>query len=308
LPCLIVKAGERASRRFVELFTAEIRNPNTPRAYARAVRDFCRWCEARQLALAKLNPVIVAGYIEELGTTLSLPSVKQALAAIRMLGDYLVLGHALETNPAAAVRGPRYSIKKGKTPVLTAEEARQLFDCVPTDTIAGLRDRSVIGVMVYSFARVGAVINMAVEDFYQNGRRCWFRLHEKGGKFHEVPAHHKAEEFMFAYLEAAGIAGDKKEPLFRTLDRRRQLTATRIHANDVLRMVKRYSRRASLSERICCHTFRATGITAYLENGGTIDEAPSQCTPNSDVSRLISAGYNQRFSVVGAGQLVPAAA
>src|SRR5437016_3309239 len=165
LPALIVKAGERASRRFVEFFTAEIRNPNTRRAYARAVRDFCRWCEARQLALEKLSPVIVAAYVEELGTTLSRPSMKQALAAIRMLGDYLVLGHALETNPAAAVRGPRYSIKKGKTPVLTADEARQLLDTIPLDMIAGLRDRALIGVMVYSFARVGAVINMAVEDF-----------------------------------------------------------------------------------------------------------------------------------------------
>lgn len=270
---MIVKAGERAQRRFVEFFTAEIRNPNTRRAYARAVRDFCKWCEARQLELANLNSVIIAAYIEQIGVALCAPSVKQNLAAIRMLGDYLVLGHALETNPAAAVRGPRYSIKKGKTPVLTAEETRGLLDVIPAGTIAGLRDRALIGVMVYSFARVGAVIKMNVEDLFQNGRRHWFRLHEKGGRFHEVPVHHKAEEFLFAYLDAAAIAHDKKGPLFRTLDRRRQLTQTRINANDVLRMIKRYSRRAGLSNEICCHTFRATGITTYLQNGGTVEKA-----------------------------------
>src|SRR5439155_1498977 len=78
---------------------------------------------------------------------------------------------------------------------------------------------------------------------------------------------------VFTYVDAAGTAHDKKSPLFRTLDRHRQLTATRIDANDVLRMIKRYSRRAGLSNEICCHTFRATGITTYLQNGGTIERA-----------------------------------
>src|SRR5438445_13198233 len=94
LPELIVKAGERARRRFVEFFTAEIRNPHTRRAYARAVRDFCRWCEGQHFQLERLNPVIVACYVEHIGRKLSAPSVKQALAAIRMLCDYLVLGPA----------------------------------------------------------------------------------------------------------------------------------------------------------------------------------------------------------------------
>lgn len=273
LPSLIVNAGERARRRFVEFFCAEIRNPNTRRAYARAVRDFFLWCEARQLRLEKLNPVIVASYVEHLGMRLSRPAVKQNLAAIRMLCDYLVLGHVLEMNPASAVRGPKYVIKKGKTPVLTAEETRELLDVIPTDTIAGLRDRALIGVMVLSFARVGAVVGMNTEDFYEVGRRHWFRLHEKGGKFHEVPAHHKADEYLHAYIAATGVGDAKKTPLFRTIDRRRQLTPRRIDANDVLRMIKRYCRRAGLSEKICCHTFRATGITAYLLAGGTIERA-----------------------------------
>jgi site-specific recombinase XerD len=190
-----------------------------------------------------------------------------------MFCDYLVLGHALESNPAGSVRGPKYVIKKGKTPVLSSEETRQLLDSIDTGTVGGLRDRALIGVMVFSFARVGAVVGMNVEDYYPGGKRWWFRLHEKGGKHHEVPCHHAAEAYLDAYLTAAGIAGDRKRPLFRTLDRHRRLTDRRIDANDVLRMVKRYARRAGLNQRICCHTFRATGITAYLRAGGTLERA-----------------------------------
>ena len=113
------------------------------------------------------------------------------------------------------VRGPKYVIKKGKTPVLTPEEARLLLDSIDVTELSGLRDRALIGVMVYSFARVSAVVGMNVEDYYQQGKRWWLRLHEKGGKHHEVPAHHKAEEYLDAYIEAAGI-GERKRPALRS--------------------------------------------------------------------------------------------
>jgi integrase/recombinase XerD len=157
--------------------------------------------------------------------------------------------------------------------VLTADQARQLLDSIETSSIVGLRDRALIGVMVYTFARVGAVITMKVEDYYQNGKRWWFRLHEKGGKRHEVPAHDKAEEYMDAYLDASGLWKDKKGPLFRSVDRHRELSERPMHRNDVLDMIKRRARDAGLPESTCCHTLRATGITAYLENGGTIENA-----------------------------------
>ena len=127
--------------------------------------------------------------------------------------------------------------------------------------------------MVYSFARVGAALAMRVEDYYSEGRRGWFRLHEKGGKLHQVPAHHNAEAYLDAYLEAAGIAQDRKSPLFRTIDRHRTLTANPMSRYDALKMIKRRARAAGLPADICNHTFRATGITAYLDNGGTIENA-----------------------------------
>jgi integrase/recombinase XerD len=214
---------------------------------------------------------VIAAYIEQLLG--AVPTVKQHLSAIRQCFDWLVSGGILEVNPAASVRGPKYVIKKGKTPVLDAQQTRDLLDAIDTSTVIGLRDRALIGVMVYSFARVSAVIGMRVEDYYPNGKRWWFRLHEKGGKYHEVPAHHKAEEFMDAYVKAAGLAADLKGPLFRTVNRARQLTKRPMHRNDAIRMVKRRGRRLNLPPGLCCHTFRATGITAYLENGGTIEKA-----------------------------------
>src|SRR5207247_200224 len=112
--------------------------------------------------------------------------------------------------------------------------------------------------------RVSAAVGMNVEDYFQQGKRWWFRLHEKGGKRHEVPAHHNAEVYLDAYLEAAGIACEKNEPLFRTVERHGRLTASRLTRNDALRMVKRRAKVAGLPSTVSCHSFRATGITAYL--------------------------------------------
>lgn len=274
IPTMIAAAGDRAARRFVEFFTANIRNVNTRAAYARAVAQFCLWCEHRHIGLDDAEPVIIAAYIEELGQSASKPTVKQHLAAIRMLFDWFVVGQVLPANPAASVRGPKHVVRKGKTPVLLAEEARQLLDSIDVSKIAGLRDRALIGAMVYSFARVSAVVAMNLGDYFQNGKRSVFRLHEKGGKYHEVPAHHNAEQYLDEYLVAAGIAGgDKKEPLFRSLDRRRKLTTRRLDRREVLAMIKRRARRAGLSEEVCCHTFRATGITNFLRCGGVIENA-----------------------------------
>ena len=212
----------------------------------------------------------MAAYVEELTRKYSAPTVKQSLAALRMLYDFLVVGQVIPVNPAASVRGPKHVVKQGKTPVLGAAETRKLLDSTDITTIGGLRDRALIGVMVYSFARVSAVVAMNVEDYFVQDRRMWFRLHEKGGKLHTVPAHHLAEEYLHAYITTAGIAGveNRKSSLFRTLDRKGCLTDRRLRRSDVLSMVKRRAVAAGLPPETCCHTFRATGITAYLKMAG----------------------------------------
>jgi integrase len=163
-------------------------------------------------------------------------------------------------------------VKKGKTPVLTAEEARALLDAIPTNTLTGLRDRALIGVMVYTFARVNAVIEMKVKDYFTQGRRGWVRLHEKGGKEHEVPCNHSLEKILDDYVEAAGIAGDPNGPLFRSTGRKTG-EAQALWQQDVYRMIQRRAAGADIAIRIGAHTFRATGITAYLKNKGTLEHA-----------------------------------
>lgn len=273
MPTLFVDSSGETWRSVLEFFTAQIRNLNTRLAYARAVTRFSLWCGDRNLRLAQIQPIVVAWYIEDLGTTMSRPTVKQHLAALRMLFDFLVVKQVVPANPAAPVRGPKHVVKRGTTPVLTADEARLLIDSIDCETIGGLRDRALIGVMVFSFARVGAVVAMNVEDYFQHGTREWFRLREKGGKLHDLPVHHKAQEYMDAYIAEAGIEGQRDTPLFRTMDRQRLLTDRRMHRREVLAMIKRRARHAHLGQEICCHTFRATGITTYLLNGGTLENA-----------------------------------
>ncbi len=272
VPAIVADEGKKASKRFLEFFTATIRNGNTRVAYARAVGKFFAWCEERGFSLLTIEPMVVAAYIEELGQSAAKSTVKQSLAAIRHLFDWLVTGQILPMNPAHAVKGPKHVVTRGKTPVLSAEQARKLLDSIDTSTFIGLRDRAIIGVMVFSFARVGAVVAMTIDDYYQDGKRCWFRLHEKGGKENPVPAHHTAEAYLDEYLESLGQA-HRSEPLFRTVDRRRLPTNKPLTRTDALRMIKRRAKKAELPESTCCHTFRATGITTYLDNGGTIENA-----------------------------------
>ena len=198
----------------------------------------------------------------------SAPTVKQHVAAIRMLGDWLVVSQVLPVNPAAAVRGPKHVVTKGATPVLSPAEARKLLKSIDTSTLAGLRDRALLSVMLYSFARVSAVLGMRRQDYFGQGSRGWLRLHEKVGKRHDVPAHHRAASALDAYVEA-GRLEEPKAALFQTVDpARRRLTGRALDRRLVLAMIKRRAAAAGLPPSTCCHTFRATGITAYLSNGG----------------------------------------
>ena len=272
-----------ASKRFVEFFTANIRNPNTRKAYAKAAQEFSAWCEDQGLNhLQAIEPVHVAAYVEQLQARLAAPSVKQHLAAIRMLMDWLVVGQVIPMNPASSVRGPRYSVKKGKTPVLTAEEARALLDAIDIAPPIGLRDRALIALMVYTFARVGAVVGMRVGDVFVQGRRTFVRLHEKGGKEHEMPCHHHLEQYLHEYMEGVGIAADAKGWLFRSVaGRTGQLTERAMRQADVYRMIRRRADEAGIETRIGCHTFRATGITEYLKNGGRLEVAQAMANHES---------------------------
>jgi integrase len=129
--------------------------------------------------------------------------------------------------------------------------------------------------MVYSFARINAVLEMKVRDYFIQGRRGWVRLHEKGGKEHEVPCHHNLEKYLDEYIATSGIAHDPDEPLFRTAaGKTGELTQNAMWQQDAYRMIQRRAAEAGIKTKIGCHIFRATGITAYLKNNGTLEHAP----------------------------------
>jgi site-specific recombinase XerD len=284
VPALIADLGDDASWRYVEFFTANIRNPHTRRAYARACSRFFAWCEQRGLPLAAIRPFDVAAYIEGLQQQEhSAPGVKQQLAAVRMLFDWLVVGQVMPSNPASAVRGPKHVVKTGKTPVIEATEWRTLLDSIPATTLRDLRDRALIATLTYSFARINAALKMKVEDLRPRGSGWTIRLHEKGSKHHSMPCHHALAEALHAYINAASIAEDRKGWLFRTSRGHDgdALSDRKMAQPDAWRMVRRRAKVAGIHAPICNHTFRATGITTYLSNGGALEHAQEMAAHES---------------------------
>jgi integrase len=201
----------------------------------------------------------------------------QALpAAVRMLFDWLITGQVMLVNPASAVRGPKHVVKTGKTPVLDGKEWRKLLTSIPADTVRDLRDRALIATLTYSFARITAALKMKVEDLRPQGVGWQLRLHEKGGKHHTMLCHHALAEALRAYIAGAGIAEDRKGFLFRTSRGHNAtvLSEQPMNQSDAWRMIRRRAVAAGINAPIGNHTFRATGITAYLANGGALEHAP----------------------------------
>jgi integrase len=173
-------------------------------------------------------------------------------------------------------------VRRGKTPFLTEDQTRRLLAGIDTTTVVGLRDRALLGMMSYTFARIGAVVGMRVEDYFPRGKRFYVRLHEKGGKQHKMPVHHKLEEYFDEYLKAAGITDDDRGSLFRTAaGKTGSLTGSAMHRVDAYRMIRRRTAEAGFKAKLGCHTFRATGLTAYLEAGGTLENAQAMAAHES---------------------------
>lgn len=277
LPAIIIQAGEQATRAFLEIFTANIRNKNTRTAYARACARFLDWCDGRGLSLNQVEPMVVAAYIEHLGDErnkqkLAAPSIKQHLAAIRMLFDYLTTKHVLQVNPGRSVRGPKHAVVEGITPAFDVKQARALLDSIDTDTLIGLRDLAIVATLIYTAGRVGAVVSLRVKDFAQDGTQWCLRFGEKGGKRRKIPCRHDLEQYLHDYLAAAGIALEKDAPLFRSFDRQRKISARGIHRVEVHGMLKRRLKRADLPGNLSSHSFRATTATDLLDQGISLED------------------------------------
>jgi integrase len=186
----------------------------------------------------------------------SLGTIAKGLAAV----DNRLAG--IETHPALRL-----------TPEQHQQAVAQAGNMLMREAVQKL-DRALIGLMVFSFARIGAALGMKVDDVFTQNRRLWVRLREKGGKAHAMPCHHNLETYITAYIDGVGIAEDPKGPLFRTIGRGTGLlTRTPLPQANAYAMIGRRAAAAGIATKLGNHSFRATGITAYLKNGGTLEKA-----------------------------------
>lgn len=267
-----------------------LRNAHTRRAYGRAIRRLYRWLAAEAVTdLAAVQPLHVAAFIDELIATRSTPTMKAHLAAIRHLFDWLTAGHVIAVNPAHAVRGPVHRVDRGKSPVLTAEETRQLLDSIGASSLVALRDRALIATMVFSFARIGAATKLTASDVFTQNRRLNLRLSEKRGTDQVMPCHHTLEAYLVAWLDRAALWDTPDAPVFQTFlrtgarpkDQDRVLSGKPLPQATAFAMVRRRARAAGIATPIGNHTFRATGITTYLKGGGTLEAARNMAAHRS---------------------------
>jgi len=222
-PPIVREAGPRAEYAYADFFKAKISNPNTRKAYKRAVDRFLGWCQSRKLELRQVTSFVVGDYVEHHlvdkdGHPLSAPTKKQHLAGLRHFFDNQQMYHGVGINPASSVRGPKYSAREGKTPAFDDRQVRQLLDSLGDGDVVAIRDRTLLMVLAYTAARAGAVARLRTMDYFTDGRAWSFHFGEKGGKLHVVPARHDLQVQMERYLQAAGLEGrSDKTPLFRTV-------------------------------------------------------------------------------------------
>ena len=279
VPPVVSDLGRKAERKFVEFFTAHLRNDHTRRAYAHAAAQLSEWSKVNGLSLAELEPPEAAAYIKTLEIEGKAPTtIKARLSALSNLCDYLASNGVLDWNPFKVVRGPRVSRREGQTPILEPEMVRALLGSFEGGDVVTLRDRAIVSTMLFSFARVGAVTKLDGRHYELQGSKASLLLNEKRGKKTRVPCHHELREVIDAFL-VLSPAGPRT-PLFRSVDRsldeggERQLTRKRLETSNVLRMVKRRCAAVGIDPVLVCnHSFRASGITAYMAGGGSIETA-----------------------------------
>lgn len=272
LPALLDAGGAAAQFAWEEFIFAKIRNPYTRLAYERSVRQFMKHCEHIGRELTQISPRDVASYLDQLNCAVA--TKKLHLAGLRHFFDTLVTRHVIVLNPAHSVRGERLQIVEGKTPEITVQQTRQLFQRIDTSTVVGLRDRAILGILKYTIVRRGAVAKLRRGDFYDVGDQYCLRFTEKGGKSREIPVRHDLRQFILQYIAAGKLEySEKNSPLFRsTVRRTKRLTMNGMTPGDIGRMVKRRLQNAELPSILSAHSFRAGTITDLLSQGVPLED------------------------------------
>jgi integrase/recombinase XerD len=268
LPAIIEQVGLPAATAWHDFFSGKLPNAHTRVAYARAIRRFLQWCEARgHRDLARITPGDVGEYFR--AHAKSLPTKKQHLSALRRFFNLLVERHICILNPAAVTELERYTMVEGKTPEITPKQIRRLFDSIRPDRILGLRDRAIIAILCFTGVRAGAIARLRREDLYEAADQWMLHFDEKRGKSREIPVRHDLHQILSLYIEAAGIRdAPKKTPLFRSALRRQDRLSDRtLLPNDLCRMLKRRLRQAELPDKLSAHSFRVAVATDLFDQG-----------------------------------------
>lgn len=298
LPALITIAGAEVQKSYLKFFTVRIRNKNTRLSYVRAVNEFLLFCEERSISLFHIEGIVIAAYIEQ--KVASDSSKNASLTALRKFFSFLVTEQILATNPASEVRFFPVKKEQNSAPILSKEQVRELLDSIDESTLIGLRDKALITLMLYSFARISAVLAMEVKDFFKDSDGYKARLYEKGGKVLQVPLHPTAKDAIERYVNAAGIKKEKRTKLFRTLrGNRKSLSSNGLQRTEVYLMIKRRVKLLDLPD-IACHSLRATGITHFLDQGGSIFDAQKLAGHKSVKTTEI---YDRRHSKVDISEI-----
>ncbi len=270
-----IQHGDPQLLQAYEAFFSQTTNANTNKTYANSVKLFFDFVAAQGVSdLLDIEPRHVTAFITMTQQEdYEVMSTRLYLSAIRMFLDYCVVEGLLAVNPAKAVKLPRYSSHTGKTPVIVPSQVRDILDTIPLKTQADYRDRALIGTMVFSFFRISAALSLRVKDYEMRGAERWIIGQEKGSKRHEMPVHPTLETMLDEYLAFAELK-DAKAPLFQSgTPRGGKLTGRPFDRTSAWRMVRRRAKAAGVHREIGNHSFRATGITTYLNAGGTLEDA-----------------------------------
>ena len=269
-PTLVEAAGPSAKFAWEEFVYGKLRNTSTRKNYQHAINRFLAFCEERNRQLTSIMPRDVGEYLDSVPH--SDATKKLHLAALRHFFDALVSRHAVVLNPAASVRGPRVHVVEGRTPEIAVRSARRLLNSIDVSNVVGLRDRAIIGILIYTAVRVSAVAGMLAGDFYDAGDQFYLRFREKRGKAREIPCRHDLLVYVQQYLQQACI-NDERSPMFRTaIGRTGRLTDRAMSTGDIARVVKRQCRRIQIPRHVSPHSFRVTTITDLLGQGVPLED------------------------------------
>lgn len=266
LPC-----GDACLAATQEFLLARLANEHTRRSYARACAEFAAWCARHQLELEAVSATHIAAWARQLQRERAPATVATRVAALRRWYDWLRECRVVPANPATSTRTPRPSRQAGSTPTLAPEEIASLYRDFGRGA-GELRDRALIGLLLYGFLRIGCALALRAEDLELAAERPRVRVTEKGGVQRWLPLHASVRADLLAYLDE--VRFEPRQHLFVAFPRGGRLRSERpLRREQVYAMVRRRLARAGIARTAGCHAFRATGITRFLSQGGRIETA-----------------------------------